>query len=143
MRVGKRILRLLEIAEQNGNCVSNKILRQEWPEVVDSNCCKYLARAVEMKLLEVINPDDYPKQYRPAEDWKYKVFGDEPRKYVHFGYFTAEAREARKMAKGPRNPNKPKPPRPPKHDTPSQYQQEAERPRFAANSVFALGALYE
>ncbi len=116
MRVGNRILRLLEIAEENGGCVSNSVLRREWPDVVDSNRCKYLARAVAMDLIHVIDKNAYPKQYRVVPDWKERVFGEKPRKYVWSGFFSAEAIEARKKAK---------------------------KPPLMVNSVFSLGALYE
>lgn len=96
MRVGKRILGLMEVADANGS-VSSILLRGVWPEVQDSNRCKYLARAVALGLIEVIDKDAYPKQYRAVDGWRDRVFGEVPRKYERTGCFTKEAIQARKM----------------------------------------------
>ena len=85
MRVGKRILELMETAEVRGR-ITSRILMEVWPEVQPGNRGKYLRRAEAMGFLK--QDIRYTRvTFKPVAGWREKVFGDEPRKYEKTGKF--------------------------------------------------------
>jgi hypothetical protein len=117
MRVGARILALLEHADWHGT-VDSAELRKLWPDVNHTNCCKYLSRAEAMGLIVETEEKHYPRKYTAAPGWKVRIFGTTPRKYEWSGKYSATAIKERQEAK-------------------------RKSPHGSVNSVFALGALHE
>lgn len=80
MRVGKRILFALEMCESLGAITSSHLFK-EWADQHQTNCHKYLSRAVGLRLMTV-DRTTYPHTFSLVEGWRERVYGDKPRKYV-------------------------------------------------------------
>jgi hypothetical protein len=80
MRVGKRILFALEMCETLGTITSSHLLK-EWADQHQTNCHKYLSRAVGLRLMTV-DRTTYPHTFSLVDDWRERVYGKKPRAYV-------------------------------------------------------------
>lgn len=76
--IGAHIREIVAIAEQLGPCTCPQIRAQLHAPMESSNVWKYCSRAVGLGLL-IVDRSARPTQYRPAEGWRAKVSGAEPR----------------------------------------------------------------
>lgn len=76
--IGAHIREIVAIAEQLGPCTCPQIRAQLHAPMEPSNVWKYCSRAVGLGLL-IVDRSARPTQYRPAEGWRAKLSGAEPR----------------------------------------------------------------
>ena len=80
MRVGERIRFALHLCEELGS-INSRDLLQAWGDQTQTNCCKYLKRAVAMGLMEQ-QKDDFIHTFTLVEGWKERIYGEKPRQYI-------------------------------------------------------------
>jgi hypothetical protein len=93
VRVGSRMLSAMEMCEERGKITSTDLYR-EWPDQHQSNCRKYLDRAVVLGFMTRDNTT-YPHTFRLVDGWKERIYGEKPRPYVRR---PVEARPTRKRS---------------------------------------------
>lgn len=80
MRVGTRILFALEMCEKLGTITSTDLFKA-WGDQHQTNCHKYLSRAVGLRLMTV-DRTTYPHTFHAVDGWRERIYGYKPRQYM-------------------------------------------------------------